>query len=393
MAIETLISIVINNYNYGSFLRRAIESALAQTHRAIEIVIVDDGSTDGSTRIIADYAGRCRAVLGENRGQGAAYNAGFAASRGDIVLFLDADDFLYPDAAAAIAAAWAPDVAKVQFPLDVVDAAGRPLGYCAPNLPLEDGDRVLPLLFSYGYYPSPPGSGNAFARRVLDRLLPVDEAAWQLGSDGLVIGLAPLYGRIASIPRALGVYRHHDRNNSEASGTNLAKIRRDLVNEANREAVLRRHAARRGVALPQALSLRIPGHCKGRLISLLLDREGHPFQGDKSGALILAGVAAAWRFPHHSFLKRISASIGFGLLPLLPRGWLGRNLDMMMLARRRGRFLRWLLPDADGLPGAPPADRRAPFQLTRKFLNCQGSSVSMSSPNRRPRSVSGVHSE
>ncbi|HZS81862.1 MAG TPA: glycosyltransferase [Stellaceae bacterium] len=345
MQSQPLISIVINNYNYGRFLRRAVDSALHQSHPRIEVVVVDDGSTDDSPEIIASYGDRCTAVFGENRGQGAAYNAGFRACHGDIILFLDSDDILYREAAATLARAWRPDTAKAQFPLDVIDACGRPLGHRMPNLPFADG-AVLPLLLSYGYYPSPPGSGNAFSRRALERILPLDEETWRVGSDGIVIGLAPLYGEVVSIREPLGAYRHHDSNHSEASGTSLAKIRRDLANEINREQAIRAHAAALGRPIAsQAMSLRIPGHCKGRLLSLRLDPAGHPFPADRAAVLALAGIVACWRFPHHTLAKRVAASFAFAVLPFLPRGWLQRNLEAMIVARRRGPVLRRLLPE------------------------------------------------
>ena len=93
-----LVSIVINNYNYARYLGDAIDSALAQTWHPLEVIVVDDGSTDDSWSVIQRYGERVRAMRQPNGGQGAAYNAGFAASRGEWVLFLDADDLLDVDA-------------------------------------------------------------------------------------------------------------------------------------------------------------------------------------------------------------------------------------------------------------------------------------------------------
>src|SRR5882757_8265902 len=92
----TLVSVIINNYNYGRFLGAAIGSALDQDHPAVEVVVVDDGSTDDSRAIIAGYGDRLVAVLKHNGGQGSAFNAGVAASRGEILCFLDADDWFLP---------------------------------------------------------------------------------------------------------------------------------------------------------------------------------------------------------------------------------------------------------------------------------------------------------
>jgi glycosyltransferase involved in cell wall biosynthesis len=97
-----LVSILINNYNYGTFLGEAIESALAQTYDNLEVVVVDDGSTDCSRDVIPKYGGRIIPVMKENGGQASAFNAGFAASKGDIICFLDADDLFLPEKVSAI---------------------------------------------------------------------------------------------------------------------------------------------------------------------------------------------------------------------------------------------------------------------------------------------------
>ncbi len=82
---KPLASILINNYNYGRFLHEAIDSALSQTYPHTEVIVVDDGSTDNSREIIASYEDQIIPVLKENGGQASALNAGFAASRGEIV--------------------------------------------------------------------------------------------------------------------------------------------------------------------------------------------------------------------------------------------------------------------------------------------------------------------
>jgi glycosyltransferase involved in cell wall biosynthesis len=91
-----LVSILINNYNYGQFLDAAIASALNQTYPHTQVIVVDDGSTDQSLEIIAQYGDRIVPVLKENGGQASALNAGFAASQGEIICLLDADDLFLP---------------------------------------------------------------------------------------------------------------------------------------------------------------------------------------------------------------------------------------------------------------------------------------------------------
>src|ERR1700676_5593843 len=97
-----LVSILINNYNYASFLGEAIESALAQTFDNFEVIVVDDGSTDSSREVIAQYGNRIVRIMKENGGQASAFNACFAASKGDIICFLDSDDLFLPEKVSSI---------------------------------------------------------------------------------------------------------------------------------------------------------------------------------------------------------------------------------------------------------------------------------------------------
>ena len=87
---KPLVSIVIDNFNYGRFLGAAIDSALAQTYPHVELIVVDDGSTDDSREVISSYGDRVSAVFKPNGGHASAFNAGFRASHGCIVMFLDA---------------------------------------------------------------------------------------------------------------------------------------------------------------------------------------------------------------------------------------------------------------------------------------------------------------
>jgi glycosyltransferase involved in cell wall biosynthesis len=88
-------SIVINNYNYASYLSDAVDSALSQLHEGDEIVVVDDGSTDESPAILKRYAIERGITLieQENQGQLASVSAGIDASKGEIVVLLDSDDY------------------------------------------------------------------------------------------------------------------------------------------------------------------------------------------------------------------------------------------------------------------------------------------------------------
>jgi len=87
-----LISCIFPVFNVERYLRETLESILAQTHRPIEIIVADDGSTDGTARVAAGYDDRVRYLKQDNAGPAAARNLGLDAARGDFVAFLDADD-------------------------------------------------------------------------------------------------------------------------------------------------------------------------------------------------------------------------------------------------------------------------------------------------------------
>lgn len=94
---NTVVSIIIPCYNQAHFLKEAIESAFNQTYRNVDIVVVDDGSTD-KTKEVCNLYDRVRYVRVERVGLSAARNIGVQFCKGDYVVFLDADDFLYPNA-------------------------------------------------------------------------------------------------------------------------------------------------------------------------------------------------------------------------------------------------------------------------------------------------------
>lgn len=100
-----MISVIIPAYNAQRYLRQALESVLSQCGVEIEVVVVDDGSTDATPDIVAEYVShdiRVRLLRRENGGLGAARNSGVNASVGEWVTFLDSDDVLLPDALAAL---------------------------------------------------------------------------------------------------------------------------------------------------------------------------------------------------------------------------------------------------------------------------------------------------
>jgi len=214
-------SVVITCFNYERWVGDAIGSALAQTHRPLEVIVVDDGSTDGSREVIESYGDAVRAVFKENGGSTSALNAGFAAAQGDLVCFLDADDALDSGAIAQAAAALSdPEVVKVHWPLREVDADGRPTGDIRPRSPLAQGDlRGTVVADGPESFTWVATSGNAYRRSLLERLMPAPEHGDERGraahTDAYLATLTPLFGRTARLDGPHGSYRVHGANHTE----------------------------------------------------------------------------------------------------------------------------------------------------------------------------------
>lgn len=92
-----LVSVILPVYNRAGWVARAVESVLAQTHQPLELLVVDDGSTDDTRRVLANFGSRLRLLEQAHRGAEAARNLGLAHARGEFIAFIDSDDVWYPD--------------------------------------------------------------------------------------------------------------------------------------------------------------------------------------------------------------------------------------------------------------------------------------------------------
>ena len=202
-------SIVITSYNYAAYLAGAIESALTQTHPLSDLIIVDDGSTDDTQQVLRRYERQAQIVRQSRAGQVAAYNAGLERARGEIVVFLDADDVLDPHALARITASFGQDVVKVQYRLRLIDRDGRPLGGAIPRQ-MQQGD-LSALVRSGRLCHSAPGSGNAYLVSALRRIAPFPVSDRdRYGADFFAINGSALLGQVKSCDEVLGGYRVHE---------------------------------------------------------------------------------------------------------------------------------------------------------------------------------------
>ena len=355
------VSILIDNFNYQGYLAQSIESALGQRYPHVEVVVVDDASTDGSREVMARYGGRIVPVaLPVNGGQAAAFNAGVRACRGDVVMLLDADDFLYPEAAERVAATWRPGLSQIHYRLHLADATGALVGtHPRAELALDAGDLV-PRLLATGACQSTVTSGNAFSRAVLERILPIPAEPFRISADGYLVTAAPFHGPVVAIDEPLGVYRQHGAN-AWASGAGAgglealgARLRRGLEHDRERHLALHAAALAAGRTPTPGFELADPQHLENRLASLLVAPAQHPYPGDSARGLAFRGAGSAVRM-RASRRLRLAMTIWYLAMGLAPRALGGHLAAWRLLPSSRPARLnqlvkglrRWLFAPTD----------------------------------------------
>jgi lipopolysaccharide transport system permease protein len=242
-----LVSVVIPSYNYARFLGDAIESVIRQVYDRVEIVVVDDGSTDDTAAVVARYPD-VKYVRQENQGLGAARNAGIRHATGEFVVFLDADDRLLPDALAAGVDSLRdhPDAAFTWGRFRYVDSGGSPLDEMVPPSP-EDVDDYRALL-RMNHIVSP--ATVMYRRAILERVGGFDlDASVRASEDyDLYLRLASEYP-ICRHVALVAEYRKHDANMSTDASRMLNATLAVLTKQARRANAdpERRAALREGV--------------------------------------------------------------------------------------------------------------------------------------------------
>jgi glycosyltransferase involved in cell wall biosynthesis len=233
------LSVVIVSYNSERYVGATIESALALEWDDVEIVAVDNGSTDGTPEVIKRYADRIVVCLNENAPQRVGASNGFALTSGDVVVFLDHDDILPPDLPAHLEKVWTPTTSKVQLQMQRIDENGVPMGVPYPAYrPVPSPADIRRWVERTTAYPTPPGSGNAYARWFLERLFPLDARTGD-ATDSACLAAAPFLGDVVSLPGVFVGYRRHADNDS-----NLMKDLSRFPREVERARIRWRYAQR-----------------------------------------------------------------------------------------------------------------------------------------------------
>lgn len=214
----TRFAVVVTSYNYRNFVGAAIDSALAQTRPASQIIVVDDGSIDGSPDYLRERYGndpRVTLLCGENGGQLVAFQRGVAATSADVICFLDADDCWEPDYLARIGEVYDSrrDIDFVFSDMQLFGDENRWMGYADRSLDL--GFTVISTYMLMHWYGAPTSAlsmRTPWAQRTL--ALPRDMSSnWRLSADNcLVYGASILGARKYYLRTGAVRYRIHGNN-------------------------------------------------------------------------------------------------------------------------------------------------------------------------------------
>ena len=247
---RVFVSVLIDTYNHEHFLEEAVSSVLAQDISAAdrEILVVDDGSTDRTPEILRRFESEIRVLRKTNGGQASAFNVGIPECRGEVIAFLDGDDWWVPNKLSTVASVFLanPSVGMIGHGIleSFEDGTVRPIAPERPErLRLDSlaAARVFRLRKSF------LGTSRMNLRAALARqILPVPEAL-RIEADEYLFTLAAALGELVILPETLTHYRLHKASLYNSAGGNIAGLRRKQVVLASLAEALRRELPGRGV--------------------------------------------------------------------------------------------------------------------------------------------------
>jgi GT2 family glycosyltransferase len=215
-----LVSIVTPSFNQAPFLEQTIVSVLEQDYPAVEYIIIDGGSTDGSIEVIRRYADRlAHWESGPDGGQADAINKGWSRCRGEVVAYLNSDDYYLPGAITRAVAAF-----EQHADIDIVCGQGQFVshdGRYVQTSAFGVGDDGSWNLFDVGRFTSVPQPAAFLRKRVLDTVGFLDPSLhYTLDADLFLRAFAHFKG--AALPATLAALRMHDTSKSVATGAKFA---------------------------------------------------------------------------------------------------------------------------------------------------------------------------
>lgn len=217
------VSVIIPAYNQSKYLGQAIESALNQTRPPLEVLVVDDGSTDSTPEVMASYGDRIRSIRQENAGVAAARNTGMRLARGDLIAFLDSDDLWLPRKLELQVQRFEADaeVGAAHCGVLDIDADGQPLaqrpdgkeGWIATDMLLFRQNGILCA-----------GSTGIVTRAAMEKIGEFD-VRLPPSEDWDYFYRIALHYKIAFVPEVLMHYRQHGSNGH----LNINKMQRAML--------------------------------------------------------------------------------------------------------------------------------------------------------------------
>jgi glycosyltransferase involved in cell wall biosynthesis len=227
---KPFVSVLIDTYNHERFIEEAIVSVLEQDFPASEreILVVDDGSTDRTPEIVRKFEPHVRLLRKENGGQASAFNAGTPECGGEIIAFLDGDDWWEKSKLSVVSAELAanPDIGEIGHGLFEVDESGKRIASNTPDRPYEtrlkdtqEAREFIPLRSFLGT------SRLTVRRRILRQVTPLPEALC-VEADELLATQAAALGGARILQQPLTNYRFHSANLYQFSEWNPEKVKR-----------------------------------------------------------------------------------------------------------------------------------------------------------------------
>lgn len=331
------VSVIIPSFNYDQFIGQCIDSVLDQDYKNIEVIIVDDCSSDSSREIIESYGSKIKYLFHDvNSGHGATFNSGFSISSGDIIMFLDADDFLLPGAVSTIVNEYSSSAAIYAYYLSMVDQDGKPYDqFPAKNAGLDSGN-VVNRLCNKGYYKSTVTSGMAFSRESLQKVLPMNSEDFRQGGDGYLAVTVPFYGLIKVINIKLAAYRQHSENHSNFNSKLLNRAKWCLDHNEKKNNYIRMHAKING----QYVRKSFEDYCLPNLEQMMVV---HFLSEDGADIKKFKVVFNAIRTIEYSNIRWVMIGFWWFLLGILPKSFASIIFLWKLDAKSRPYMFRRLI--------------------------------------------------
>lgn len=352
-----LVSIIITNYNYAAYVGQAIQSCLDQTYRRLEVIVIDDGSTDDSCAVIERYVRtdrRVRLIRKGNGGMASCWNAGYAQCRGDLLCPLDADDSFCLHKLDALVEKFHdnPRAGLAVHAMTVRDERGRFVQQSPFLTRFEEGWLAEHVLRRGGRWRYMPTSALCLRRELGPYVFPIPEQLFPRHADAMLVSLAPLLTEVVAIEEPLSLYRFHGRNNLGGAMHDAAGARK--VIEFVRSTTQGVNERLEAIGLPQRV--REDWNLEFIQATFIVALEEHVPMPELLRRY--RGLASALRQDDlYSEAQKLLGLFVYGLAIALPRRlrpwWLGQSLGYSRMRRGVQKLIG--LRGTSASPARPPA--------------------------------------